>query len=928
MLNHPRASEARRATGCRQAADLLDLPPGRRVADLTPAEAARFRLLIGWDPGGPVVAYPLPEETAARARREAWKAGRLGRRTPGPVLWRDEDLDRLQRNAARDAGTGRWLERFLHLAHQVADRPLDALTALVPDTGPWNVAGSFCPRCLGQKSDRTIHASFWRWSPLEPGRIACPHCGIAYPHPDYPERGRIELPRLGLAYPFYLAPEEEAAPDWRDGRCASRFGGGPTHVSFSGEAARCSLAWVLGQVEPLALAWALTRHAPFARAAAALLERLAAVYARYPLYSYRQEYVDAEPAYAVECVDAVPTPFKRAACWYTYCGRLGEESGLHGLGDNTVGACGHPNGEWGASRMAREKASNGEVFLSLFRACDLVAAALPDAARQRLERDLLLEYYLDVKGLTRRVDNKAGPGAVARVAVGLTYGDEAETEAGLAQFRQVLDSQFHPDGSWKETPIYGAKALFEGMAQIPELLRGRLDLYADPLYRAALETFAAAATPLGTQPALDDSPADFGFPLHLAGLVRLRLGLAIPAGPRHLAGFGLLHPESRADTGGGYVPRLDTAPLPGTPERHPSDGPLGFGAVGHVRRPVGDPSLASMTGEERPPAPPSERPALNRFGAGRGLVCLGFGRGPEAVQLYLDGGDGRRTHRHAAPLSLLLFAFGREVLPDLGYIADHPANAWVRHTAAHNTVVVDESPVEVAGPCALSRLVTEGERRCFDVSAPVRVRGAPGAALRFRRAGVLVPTPGGIALVDLFDVEGGGVCDYLVRANEPDARFPQAGGERPPLYQDLPTPPRDFRRLRLPEDAASAAARPAPAAGPSPSGQPGVGPAPLALSWGAVARAHVLSPCDEAFAFRSPAWRDAAEVFAAPDRSWETLGLRRAGPCARFAVVYEIPDPTAAPVPLQVTPLSGFGAPGQPLEVKLQSASWQVDLSV
>ena len=42
------------------------------------------------------------------------------------------------------------------------------------------------------------------------------------------------------------------------------------------------------------------------------------------------------------------------------------------------------------------------------------------------------------------------------------------------------------------------------------------------------------------------------------------------------------------------------------------------------------------------------------------------------------------------------FSAGYEVFPDLGYIADHPANAWVRATASHNTVLVDERATSAA----------------------------------------------------------------------------------------------------------------------------------------------------------------------------------------------------------------------------------------
>jgi len=63
--------------------------------------------------------------------------------------------------------------------------------------------------------------------------------------------------------------------------------------------------------------------------------------------------------------------------------------------------------------------------------------------------------------------------------------------------------------------------LFEGMVEVPELVRGRVDLYSDPRYRSALTTYSRAITPMGTQPAVGDSPADY----------RLQPGLVDMANP-------------------------------------------------------------------------------------------------------------------------------------------------------------------------------------------------------------------------------------------------------------------------------------------------------------------------------------------------------------------------------------------------------------
>lgn len=870
MADSRSAEERVKVSTPEEALEQLGLPVDRRIADLTPEAMRAFRLLVGWEPGGPVVEYPTEEEREARRRWEEWKGERAGRGVGGPCLMiREENIEIFRANLKRDSATADWYERFVRLAEKVAELPLSLFGELIPAQGPWNVAGSFCPNCVGDKSDYTIHHPFWRWSPLEPDRIQCPHCDIVYPHPDFPEKGRLELPRLGWTYAFYLSPEELAHPDWREGWGSSSFGGGPTHVSFSGEIRRCALSWALGQVEPLGVAYALSGEEKYARVVETILLRMAEVYSGYPVYSYRQEYSDADPAYAVEQVDALPTPFRRAAFRYTYTGAWRDQRELHGKGETTTTTSAYPNGEWGTSRLGREKASNGQLFLTLFKGYDLIKGTLAADVRMRIERDFLLELYLDTRGLSQRVNNKTGPGAASRVAVGVFYDDGEELEAGLAQFRQVMEGQFYEDGSWKETPIYGAKSLFEGMAEIPELLRGHVDLYAEPLYRNAFETYAQASTPLGTQVTLGDSPADYCLQAYLGDLARIRLGVEIPAGADTIEGLGLLKP-GRIANNSGYAPGLECIALDASEGRHFSDGSIGFGTVGHVHRRAGRPSALGMFNGPRPPEQAPSKSALNHFFAGRGLACLGWGEGERAVQLYVNGEDGRSGHRHADPLNVTLFAGGREIFPDLGYIADHPANGWVRSTAAHNTVVVDGDSVVGTGRGELQGWEVGEDWRFCDLKVPVGLRDSGRELELYRRAVLSLRLPGeGLLMVDLFDVEGGEVHDYLVRVNDPERQFsaPELVFEEreEALFQGVATPPRDFCTAGSREE-------------------------PFVARWGDdfAVRAEVLTPSDEVVWFQSPAWRNALEVFEDPERSWDSLGLRRCGGSSRFAVVYEV----------------------------------------
>lgn len=830
---------------------------------------AAFRRLIGWESGGPVVDGPTSAEASARAGRESWKSARAGKRSGGRCFGPDpEQIACFKTDLKTDSSTAEWWEHFSQTAEAVSALPLETFQSLIPDQGPWVFAGSFCPACVGRSSPVTQHAAFWKWSVYEPDKLICPYCLTTYPHTDYPEAGHLDLPRLGLTYDFYISKEESQSSDWRNGAHASNFAGIPTHVSFTGEIRTCSLAWVLGQIEPLSLAYAITGNTEYTAIVRTCLLRLAQVYGSYPVFSYGQEYIDADPAYATRNVDALPTAFRRAASIGTYTGIYGGRQKNRGMDRTTPETSYYVNGEWGSSRLGREKASNGQLFMTLFKSYDLVRETIPGEEQAIIERDFLLELYLDTRDLSQQVNNKSGPGAASRVAVGLFYDDESELKQGLNQFHEILDGQFYPDGSWKETPIYGAKAIFEGMADIPEMMRGRKDLYKDPLYRKAFETYAETATPLGTQPSFGDSPAEYRLQAVMVDLARLRMGCDVSVVSQLNDGLNLAKPSDIGNSSG-YVSALDD--LDTGEARYPLNGTTGFGVVGHIPRRRGWPSLMSMFNESRPVQPAKERAATNRHFAGNNLICIGFGQGSSATQLYCDGGDGRRGHRHQAPLAVQLFAGGREVLPDLGYIADHPANSWVKSTASHNTVVVDEKS---AGPASLSGVVgleLEGDYRFIDVRAEVQAeQDSETEAIRYRRAVVLIPKPDGLPIVvDIFDVEGGTTHDYITRPNDRDAAFHMADkalGPRDPVYQDEGSPaPRAFQTA-------------------------GSTDTPYTACWGKTNHlwAHVLTPTDESFTFKAPAWRNRDEVFACPEASWDALVLRQIGGTSRFVVVYEV----------------------------------------
>lgn len=152
---------------------------------------------------------------------------------------------------------------------------------------------------------------------------------------------------------------------------------------------------------------------------------------------------------------------------------------------------------------------------------------------------------------------------------------------------------------------------------------------------------------------------------------------------------------------------------------------------------------------------------------GLGHGCIAGGRGDQQWQVHMtwSGGYG---HSHGDNLSLLLFAHGRELLSDLGYT--HTAyRPWTIATLAHNTVVIDGENQSLGG----IDKPTDGDLEIFDVSNEylqiMRATGDRGFGKKpksYRRTHVVVRDPRQMGyLVDLFDVDGGDMHDYLLHGD-------------------------------------------------------------------------------------------------------------------------------------------------------------------
>ncbi len=818
----------------------IPVPP-QKVDQLNSRELKIFKQWIGHEPGGGVVPFPTAEEKRERSRRERWKRRYAGKGAIEPkLLVRSEQLKCLRRNVKSHPVARKWQAQVFQEADEVVDLEAAFWQSFISDLGPWNCRGNYCPHCIGKKSGEGLNLYFWDWDWREPERLTCPHCGISYPDARYPEEGVLELPRLGKRYTFYLRPDELASKDWRLGEQAARYAGEPVHVSFTGNIRAMKLAWALSKATPLSLAYAISRKKKYAVALQHILTRMAEVYPGYPLHSYLQDMVDAEPGYAVQHADALPTVFKRNPCITAYHGQ--GEGFFHG--DTTTESTKVASGLWGSSRIAPEMAATADTFVSLFQAYDLVKKAIPQTERIRIEQHFLLEFYLDVKAYTP-ITNKAGPVRAARVAFGMVYGHASELKAGLDGFHAIMEGQFYSDGSMKEAPVYAHKPIGEGLWKIPEMLRGHTDLYRDSLYAKGLQMLVDISTPAGLFPPLDDSYSSSRLPQRTADIAHLRCGIKGP-NPREVpSDFAILN-----------------ADLSKKPRR-------------------------------------KKHQVLNRFYEGRRLSCLGIGTGSNRIQMYLSGADGHMTHRHYDALNVQLFVGRWDVFPDLGYLWDHPGKQWAASTPAHFTVTVDEQYSRPVGPSELLSFVDHGSERFVDI----RTELAGGIVLR-RAVTLIRKSDGKVILKDVCDVEGGQIHDYNLRAHVPPEIPAFLGGRKEEQAFFTPVGSEDFYiPPEKPIRPASFSVQP-PLIPRKKSVYEGHSYYPLRnfmtggktkgdwqAKWkrkGRSVTARIMTPCDELITYQSPAWRSQLAVAAEPNDFADTVLLRQRGPKSRFEVIYEI----------------------------------------
>jgi|GEM_PF-1877765 hypothetical protein len=266
-----------------------------------------------------------------------------------------------------------------------------------------------------------------------------------------------------------------------------------------------------------------------------------------------------------------------------------------------------------------------------------------------------------------------------------------------------------------------------------------------------------------------------------------------------------------------------------------------------------------------------------------GHVGLGWGAQTEAIAPHLHF-SGFYNHGHLDMLNFTLWAYGDELVSDLGYTH---VGLYARGAISHNTVIIDSKPQRRGHAGSILALHTQP-----DAAHAVQAEGPQvyDAATRYRRGIVLVPFDGGPdVVVDIFEAAGGqrhewlanGCADYeqdLSTDLQPtevldnlalDGLAVTSIGRNEPVAQaDKPSPFwGTFRNARVahpnrPWQATFAAKDPVP------PGTPGAGPRAIETGRKPGLRLHWVAPASAtAILARAPRCRYSSELLHKKDAS-------------------------------------------------------------
>lgn len=770
--------------------------------------------MAGWNSRG---------ERECRERLEAQKAifYKSTQSVAHPCLRiQDRNLEMAQENIRKHAWAKALYDGMVVLADHYADRTGAWIDTMVPELTPLHVYGTFCPVCEGDNTWGMI------WDYKDPEKLVCCHCGAVMTDARFPEEGRLELPRSGQVLTYYLRPEEKGDPAFATGRHAFFWAGRPVHTSFTSAIRQKKTHHMPGVARTLAILYRMTGQDRYARAAAAILKRFAAVYPSYVFHDYWNTFMDCDPLYACELMarDEGIAKYEVNACSEQRA-RSGMKSGRY---IQTF---------WGCGRMScgGVQAEAGMLIL-LAEALDLLWDAkdgegktfLTGQEREMVVRDLLVEGLFTFTHW-EGINNKVAGCRVGEVALGRFLGRPEYVHRGVAGFEPYLKGFFNFDGSTNEGSGYYLYAI-HNVWGLPEAAQG----YSDPKSYKKKDCFD-------------------------------NLSLYDPEGTYHTVLRGRV------------LMTLPDGRVPHTADAH--EGPAGWPGpawihnLGLVR--LGDefaPFVQMDSGDEfalfnRPArlkaaTPP---PVRDRFFPGWLLAIFNAGyremfqKDLTGTATFLMNFYEPNGHDHPDALNIAMFAEGVEVLSDLGYIGDHPLNASIRSTLKHNLVVIDEKEQLPRGKRP------PGHVRLIATSPNVKVIAADCRAYEeaevYRRLCVMIHRGAGPAyLVDCFGARGGKVHDYAIHGEGILSLVPtKADGLAIALNRRTGVMGGDIEKLRA-----------------------GRTDGPWAAGWtdaGMAMRVQFVSPTEEVIVGDGPGQRDHSEIGARHNYLFARKKDRGAGTC-------------------------------------------------
>jgi hypothetical protein len=284
---------------------------------------------------------------------------------------------------------------------------------------------------------------------------------------------------------------------------------------------------------------------------------------------------------------------------------------------------------------------------------------------------------------------------------------------------------------------------------------------------------------------------------------------------------------------------------------------------------------------------------VSRLWPALGDAALGTGEGENQIMLNLNW-SGNYGHSHWDNGSIILFAAGQELLPDIGY-THGKYRSWTLATASHNIVVIDQANQDrgSAGKPATGQLKFYDDSDIHVKAIDLDASPAYAVAKTYRRRLVMIhAAPGRDYVVDRFDVEGGkdhdwflhGMCEQegtletSITLNRPLEKtlVPDWGGKEMPKTE-YETDPKRFHPYLFLRDVKTGA----------------VSEKPWTATWkydgGAGLRTYILSqPGMQAFSFRSPSIRPAGEDDNKMDNFMNSgIMLRNSGKASTFLAVHE-----------------------------------------